>query len=404
MAKVLVVCDLKESQLKKSSREILTIGRKIAEGSGGELAAVAFGPGASAVAAEAGSYGATRLIAVSETSLESYSTENYAAALEQVCAAESPDVLLFATSSSGKDLAPRIAARLGAGVASEVTALEWAEGKLRAKRPVYSGKLIATVEVVSKPAIATCRANAFAPEQNGGASAEVSEAAFQAPEAKAKLVETKQPEAAEMSIAEADIIVSGGRGLKEAANFSYVRDLAHALGGAVGASRATVDAGWIDHQHQVGQTGRVVSPNLYIAAGISGAIQHLAGMQSSKHIVAINKDPEAPDLQGRGSRRGGRSVRDSAAADRGSEEGEGVGSSGVLEFWSSEVLKFWSCRVRAGALECGAHAPLSLKVRSSRRPKLGQCRPFQGLQSSGDCARGLTPPAKQSAALRAEEL
>src|SRR5207237_8998122 len=124
-------------------------------------------------------------------------------------------------------------------------------------------------------------------------------------ESKSKLIDTKAPEAGELSIAEADIIVSGGCGLKEAQNFSFVRDLAHAIGGAVGASRATVDAGWIDHQHQVGQTGRVVSPNLYIAAGISGAIQHLAGMSSSKHIVAINKAPAAPtvrlaDLHGAG--------------------------------------------------------------------------------------------------------
>ena len=114
------------------------------------------------------------------------------------------------------------------------------------------------------------------------------------PDSKTKVLETKVAESGELSIAEADIIVSGGRGLKEGANFSLIRDLAHAIGGAVGASRATVDAGWIDHQHQVGQTGRVVSPNLYIAAGVSGAIQHLAGMSTSKHIVAINKDPEAP--------------------------------------------------------------------------------------------------------------
>jgi electron transfer flavoprotein alpha subunit len=202
-------------------------------------------------------------------------------------------VLLFGGTSDGRDLAPRVAARLNVGVASDVDRLEWTDGKLRARRPVYSGKAFATVEVTGTPAIATTRPNAFPAEEAGSGAAEVVNVTA-ATDNRVKIVETKAPEAGEISLAEADIIVSGGRGLKEAANFSYIRDLAHAIGGAVGASRATVDAGWIDHQHQVGQTGRVVSPNLYIAAGVSGAIQHLAGMSTSKHIVAINKDPEAP--------------------------------------------------------------------------------------------------------------
>jgi electron transfer flavoprotein alpha subunit len=205
-----------------------------------------------------------------------------------------PSIVLFAGTADGRDLAPRLAARLNVGVASDVDRLEWNDGKLRARRPVYSGKAFATVDVTGTPAIATTRPNAFPPEEaGGGAAAEVVTITASA-DNRVKVIETKEPEAGEVSLAEADIIVSGGRGLKEATNFSYIRDLAHAIGGAVGASRAVVDAGWIDHQHQVGQTGRVVSPNLYIAAGVSGAIQHLAGMSSSKHIVAINKDPEAP--------------------------------------------------------------------------------------------------------------
>jgi electron transfer flavoprotein alpha subunit len=227
------------------------------------------------------------------TNIPEYSTEIYTAALKQACDEVKPSVLLFGGTSNGRDLAPRIAARLDVGVASDVDQLSWTDGKLRARRPVYSGKAFATVDVTGTPAIATTRPNAFPAEEAGGGAAEVVEVTAPA-DAKAKLVETKAPEAGELTIAEADIIVSGGRGLKEASNFSYIRDLAHAIGGAVGASRATVDAGWIDHQHQVGQTGRVVSPSLYIAAGISGAIQHLAGMSSSKHIIAINKDPEAP--------------------------------------------------------------------------------------------------------------
>jgi electron transfer flavoprotein alpha subunit len=279
MAGVLVFIETKDGKIKKVSREALTIARKLNAGD-----VIAFAGERVDVS------GATKLYVAN---LGPYLPESYAAALAQVCKDAQPSVVLFGGSSNGRDLAPRLAAKLGVGVASDVDRLEWTDGKLRARRPVYSGKAFATVEVSSTPAIATTRPNAFPAEDAGGGSAEVVEVSAAA-DSKAKLIDTKVPEAGELSIAEADIIVSGGRGLKEAANFSLIRDLAHALGGAVGASRATVDAGWIDHQHQVGQTGRVVSPNLYIAAGVSGAIQHLAGMSSSKHIVAINKDPEAP--------------------------------------------------------------------------------------------------------------
>ena len=285
MAGVLVFGEVKDGKLKKPSREALSIAKKLGAGD------VAVFANDRAVAEEAGRYGAKKLFVAA---IGPYSTEIYVTALQQAIAQMQPSVVLFGGTSNGRDLAPRVAARLNVGVASDVDRLESANGKIRARRPVYSGKAFATVEITGSPAIATTRPNAFPAEESGGGAAEVVEIAAPAIEAKAKLIETKAPEAGELTIAEADIIVAGGRGLKEAANFSLIRDLAHAIGGAVGASRATVDAGWIDHQHQVGQTGRVVSPNLYIAAGVSGAIQHLAGMSTSKHIVAINKDPEAP--------------------------------------------------------------------------------------------------------------
>jgi electron transfer flavoprotein alpha subunit len=288
MAGILVFVESKDGRLKKVSREALSIGRQLAEAAGGELAA--FGAEAD-VAGEAGRYGAKTLHVAA---LDPYSTESYTAALVEVIKTVQPAVVLLGGTSNGRDLAPRAAARVGSGVASDVDRLEWADGKLRARRPVYSGKAFATVEVTGSPAFATTRPNAFAAEEAGGDAAQVVDLSVPASGSRVKLIETRVPESSEMPLVEADIIVSGGRGLKEAQNFSHIRDLAHALGGAVGASRATVDAGWIDHQHQVGQTGRVVSPNVYIAAGISGAIQHLAGMSSSKHIIAINKDPEAP--------------------------------------------------------------------------------------------------------------
>jgi len=294
MPGVLVFCEIQNGKLKKASREALSIGRKLAAKTGGDLAGVAAGSSAKNVAGEAGRYGVKTVYVASNSAIDAYGTETSAGLLQQVVDQLKPQIVLFGGTSNGRDVAPRIAARLGVGVASDVDRLEWNDGKLRARRAVYSGKAFATVDVIGSPAIATCRPNAFPAEEAGGGAAQVSEVAYQPVESKARVVETKTSEAGELSIAEADIVVSGGRGLKEAANFSYIRDLAHAIGGAVGASRATVDAGWIGHQHQVGQTGRVVTPNLYIAAGISGAIQHLAGMSASKHIIAINKDPEAP--------------------------------------------------------------------------------------------------------------
>ena len=285
MAGVLVFGEVKDGKLRKTSREAISIATKLGAGD------VAVFANDRAAAEEAGRYGAKKLFVAA---IGPYATEIYVSALQQAIAQMQPSVVLFGGTSNGRDLAPRIAARLNVGVASDVDRLESTNGKIRARRPVYSGKAFATVEISGSPAIATTRPNAFPAEESGGGAAEVVEIAAPSIDAKAKLIETKAPEAGELTIAEADIIVSGGRGLKEAANFSLIRDLAHAIGGAVGASRATVDAGWIDHQHQVGQTGRVVSPNLYIAAGVSGAIQHLAGMSTSKHIVAINKDPEAP--------------------------------------------------------------------------------------------------------------
>lgn len=291
---VLVLCEVVEGKLKKASAQALAIGRTLAESAGGELVAFAAGSSAAALAEQVGSFGAKRLYAATDASLDDYIWESHVPAAQSAVEQSGARVVLAGSTADGKDLVPRLAARLGVGVASDVTALEWNGEALVARRPVYSGKAIATVEITATPAIASCRLNAFTAESSGGGAAEVVELGYQAPEQKVRVVEKKIPEAGELSVAEADIIVSGGRGLKEAVNFSYIRDLAHAIGGAVGASRATVDAGWIDHQHQVGQTGRVVAPNLYIAAGISGAIQHLAGMSSSKHIIAINKDPEAP--------------------------------------------------------------------------------------------------------------
>ncbi|HDN79244.1 MAG TPA: electron transfer flavoprotein subunit alpha/FixB family protein, partial [Chloroflexi bacterium] len=207
-----------------------------------------------------------------------------------------PAVVFLGATTQGRDLAPRLAARLGVGLASDCTSFDVdGDGKLLITRPIYAGRAIQTIKLKTSPQMATLRPNVFPPaEPDASRQAEVEKLPVSVGEVRAKVVDFLKKESEEIELTEADIIVSGGRGLGKPEGFEVIRALAKVLGAAVGASRAAVDAGWIDHSHQVGQTGKTVNPKLYIACGISGAAQHLAGMRTSKVIVAINKDPEAP--------------------------------------------------------------------------------------------------------------
>ncbi|MBI3451010.1 MAG: electron transfer flavoprotein subunit alpha/FixB family protein [Acidobacteria bacterium] len=297
MATVLVFAESRDGKLKKVAFECLGEGRRIAQASGGTVAAVVVGANASALAAELCARGADVVCTVSDPRLALYAPMAYARALREAAVAVAADIVLIPASAMGKDLAARLAARLDTAVAADCVAISEAGGRVTAVRPVYSGKAMATVSFQNaKPAVVTLRPNVFAPAGGSPGKGEVRalQVSFGDGDFAARTTSVKLPEGAEVDVAEADIVVSGGRAMKGPENFSYIRDLAGALGGSVGASRAAVDAGWIDHSHQVGQTGKVVSPKLYVACGISGAIQHLAGMSSSKVIVAINKDPEAP--------------------------------------------------------------------------------------------------------------
>jgi electron transfer flavoprotein alpha subunit len=224
-----------------------------------------------------------------------YSPEGYAQAIADRAKAGGYGAVVCAASATGKDLAPRVAAKLGVSLAADVTDIGVDGGAIVATRPVYAGKALLKVKVTGKPAVLSLRPNVFTPvERPKAGTAET--VAVNVPAGRVTVREIKAAEAGSLDVAEASIVISGGRGLKEPANFKVIEDLAKAFGGraAVGASRAVVDAGWRAHADQVGQTGKTVSPTLYIAVGISGAIQHLAGMRTSKVIVAINKDKDAP--------------------------------------------------------------------------------------------------------------
>ncbi len=291
---LVVVVEQRQGTVKRASLEAVSEARRLAEGMGGRT--IALVPAASAPAGlEAVSKaGAARVLALVSEHLSSYSTEGWADAVVGPIGEVDPAAVLLSATAMGRDLAPRLAARLSAGLASDCTALSIEGGALMARRPVYSGKAVASVQFGGR-AVITLRPNVFAlAEYTPGSAAETRAVPLDPARIRARVARTESAGQKTLDVAEAGIVVSGGRGLKDPANFSLIRDLAEALGGAVGASRAVVDAGWIEHAHQVGQTGKVVAPALYVACGISGAIQHLAGMSTSRVIVAVNKDPEAP--------------------------------------------------------------------------------------------------------------
>jgi len=289
----LVFIEQRQGRIRKASLEALALARRLA---GGPVAAVLPGKGVTPLAGALGKSGAGVVYVADRDDLELYSNKGYVGALDAAAQKETPDVVVIAATAMGKDVAPRFAARRDVSVLADVMDLRLEGDRLVGSRPVYSGKARAEVDCgTAALQIATTRPNVFPAERDEAAPdarVEKLEVGEIAPRAHVLAVETS--ESKELDVAEADVIVSGGRGIKGPENWPLIRDLQQALGAALGASRAVVDAGWIDHQHQVGQTGKVVSPTLYVACGISGAIQHLAGMGTSKVIVALNKDPEAP--------------------------------------------------------------------------------------------------------------
>lgn len=286
-----------QGKIRKVSLEVLSQGRKIANQVGEPLVAVIAGEEVANLAQEAAQYGADQVYLLDSPQLARYTTGAYTSALNKLLREKEPKAFLLGNSAIGKDLAPRLAQRLGVGLSSDVVDIEVDPEKfLVFKRPVYTGNAYSFVETTSSPVLATIRAKTFlAEEPDPSRQAEVIEAEVHVDPADLKVILKEVAIAASTrpALTEAEFIVSGGRGMKGPENFAILEQLADVVGGAVGASRAAVDSGWIDNRFQVGQTGSMVAPTLYIACGISGAIQHLAGIGASKFIIAINKDPEA---------------------------------------------------------------------------------------------------------------
>ncbi len=287
------------SRFKKVAFEAVQAAVRLAAELGGEAEALVIGNGVRNIAAELGGYGMKKVYVVDDKRLGPYSSTAYAKVVAKAAGDLAADVVFFPATALGKDLAPRVAVKLKAGLAADCVALKAENGTLTATRPVYAGKGLIDVRINSAKKVFTLRPNVFSTSATNGSAAAVEDLSVSLEEAdfSSRVTALTVAKAGRPDLTEADIIVSGGRGLGGPEHFDIVERLADVLGAAVGASRAAVDAGWRPHEDQVGQTGKTVSPSLYVAVAISGAIQHLAGMSSSKYIVAINKDKEAPIFQ-----------------------------------------------------------------------------------------------------------
>ncbi|MBW2107169.1 MAG: electron transfer flavoprotein subunit alpha/FixB family protein [Deltaproteobacteria bacterium] len=289
---VLAFAEQVDGSFRKIAYEVVSEARRLADILQGPLTAVVMGSGVEEIAAELKAYGVDCIVIADDAALTDYTTEAYTRVLSGIVKDKAPEIILLGASTRGKDLAARLAAHLDAGLAMDCIALSLDNSALHATRPMFGGKILADVVIEKAPKIAALRPNVAEVTEASGAG-ELEKAPVEVGQTKTRVVEKKVETTGVVDLTEADIVVSGGRGMG-GADFSVIEALAQELGAAVGASRSAVDEGWRPHSDQVGQTGKVVSPSLYIACGISGAIQHLAGMGSSKYIVAINKDPEAP--------------------------------------------------------------------------------------------------------------
>jgi len=288
---VFAITEQRGGELRKVSFEAVSEGRRVADGLGTELTAVVLGSGIDGLAEELKKYGPDKILVGDDPALAGYTTDAYTNVLAEFIQSSDPAVIITGASAQGKDLSGRLAARLDAGVAMDCVEVKLDNGDLTYTRPMFGGKIVVNVEIEGSPQIVAIRPNVMNITENSK-DCSIEKPAVQVGDVKTKVVEMKMETADKVELTEADIIVSGGRGT--GGDYAAIEALADALGAAVGASRSAVDEGWRPHSDQVGQTGKTVSPNLYVACGISGAIQHLAGMSTSKYIVAINKDEEAP--------------------------------------------------------------------------------------------------------------
>ncbi len=296
MASILIVSEVQNGKIREASYELASIAQTLAGATGREVKSLVAGRGIDALAEEFSKRGGGQVLAADHELLENYSVEAHAAAIRAAVEASGADLILISNTPSGWDVAPRIAAALDVGFVSDCFSIEAEDGALVYHRRVFNGKLDARISASSDQLVATVQPGATPPvEGSSDGSVSKLDVSLDAGQLRARWVENKVAESKGVDLTKADVIVSGGRGVGAPEKFTEViQPLAEALGGAMGASRPVVDAGWLPHEYQVGSSGQVVQPKLYIACGISGAIQHLVGMKTSNFIIAINKDPDAP--------------------------------------------------------------------------------------------------------------